>query len=224
MRARSSLHTLWGMTQELDPDPTRTIEVFADIGCPFTHVGLAQLVAQRQALGRTDVALRVRSWPLEVVNGAPLDAAFIAEEVDEIRAQVPAARFAGFTAASFPSSTMPALALAAAAYEQGLAVGERISLALRDLVFEQGVDVADRAVLARLAAAHGVEADLDDHRAVLADHREGVARGVQGSPHFFTPAGSFFCPGLDISRDAAGHLRITADAGFGTFVASCFAP
>ncbi|MCC6183750.1 MAG: disulfide bond formation protein DsbA, partial [Microthrixaceae bacterium] len=61
----------------------RTIEVFADVTCPFTHVGLRRMVAARQAQGRDDVVLRVRSWPLEVVNGAPLDAAFVAEEVDD---------------------------------------------------------------------------------------------------------------------------------------------
>ena len=47
---------------------------------------------------------------------------------------------------------------------------------------------------------------------------------MQGSPHFFTPAGAFFCPSLDISRDAQGHLRITADpVGFDQFLDSCFA-
>jgi hypothetical protein len=45
---------------------------------------------------------------------------------------------------------------------------------------------------------------------------------VIGSPHFFTPAGSFFCPSLDVHRDDTGHLRITADSGFDQFIATCF--
>jgi 2-hydroxychromene-2-carboxylate isomerase len=155
------------------------------------------------------------------VNDHPLDAHFIAEEVDDIRAQVAAPRFAGFREAAFPTSSLPAMALAAAAYEVDLPTGERVSLALRDLLFEQGVDIADPEVLAHLAADVGVTADLDDTAAVLADHEEGRARGVIGSPHFFTPAGSFFCPSLDISRDAKGHLRITADEGFEPFVEAC---
>ena len=40
---------------------------------------------------------------------------------------------------------------------------------------------------------------------------------------FFTPAGGFFCPALDVHRDAGGHLRITGDTlGFDRFVSTCF--
>jgi predicted DsbA family dithiol-disulfide isomerase len=199
------------------------IEVFADVACPFTHVGLRRFVAQRGELGRHDVTLRVRAWPLEIVNGQPLDPQSIAEEIDAIRRQVAPALFQGFTEAAFPVSSLPALTLAAAAYDKSLGTGERVSLALRDLLFEQGVDIADTAVLARLASQHDVSVDLADSRRVLADHAEGVTRGVVGSPHFFTAAGGFFCPSLDVHRDAGGHLRITADsAGFDRFVASCF--
>ncbi len=51
---------------------------------------------------------------------------------------------------------------------------------------------------------------------------KGARRGVVGSPHFFTPGGDFFCPSLDVSRDAHGHLRISADPdGFDAFVTTC---
>ena len=72
------------------------IEVFADVTCPFTHVGLRRLVDLRTQLGRPDVHLRVRAWPLEIVNGQPLDPDFIAEEVDDIRGQVAPDLFEGF--------------------------------------------------------------------------------------------------------------------------------
>jgi predicted DsbA family dithiol-disulfide isomerase len=198
------------------------IEVFADVACPFTHVGLLRFVERRNELGRDDVFLHVRSWPLEIVNGQPLDPHFIAEEIDDIRGQVAAPIFERFSEDAFPASSIPALALAAAAYEKNLATGEHVSLALRDLLFEQGVDIADAEVLTRLADEHVVRADLTDTRRVLADHAEGVERNVIGSPHFFTPAGSFFCPSLDVHRDSTGHLRITADSGFDRFVATCF--
>lgn len=200
------------------------IEVFADVACPFTHVGLRRFVERRDK-GGPEVRLRVRSWPLEVVNGEPLDPDFIADEVDEIREQVAPDLFDGFDRRAFPATSMPALALAAAAYAVDVTTGEAVSLELRDLLFEQGRDVADDAVLSRVAEVHGVAFDaarppLD---AVHADHAEGRHRGVIGSPHFFTPAGGFFCPSLDVGRDAAGHLRITADpAGFQTFLDGCF--
>ena len=199
------------------------IEVFADVACPFTHVGLRRFVERRTELGRRDVTLLVRAWPLEIVNDQPLDRHFIAEEIEDIRQQIAPALFERFAEESFPASSLPALTLAAAAYEKDLESGERVSLALRDLLFEQGVDIADIEVLRRLAADHDVPVDLADTRRVLGDHAEGVARGVIGSPHFFTPGGGFFCPSLDVHRDAGGHLRITADTpGFDRFVASCF--
>jgi predicted DsbA family dithiol-disulfide isomerase len=201
-----------------------TIEVFADVGCPFTHVGLRRFIERRAELDRDDVVLRVRSWPLEVVNGQPLDAHFIAEEVEDLRTQAAPDLFAGFDEAAFPSSFLPAMSVAAAADAADPRVGERVSLELRDLVFEHGVDVARHDVLAELAARHGVAVDATDHSAVLADHAEGVERGVTGSPHFFTPSGDFFCPSLDVSRDAAGHLRVTADPeGFARFLDACLA-
>ena len=63
------------------------VEVYADVCCPFTHVGLVRFVQAREERGGGPV-LHVRSWPLELVNGRPLDPAFIAEEVEEIRQQV----------------------------------------------------------------------------------------------------------------------------------------
>ncbi len=198
------------------------IEVYADVGCPFTHVGLRRFVARRAELGREDVRLIVRSWPLEIVNGAPMDPAFIAEEVDEIRGQLGEDVFVGFREDAFPATSMPALSLAAVAYEESVELGEKVSLELRDLLFEQGVDIADRALLARLAERHGITADLTDDQLVRADHAAGLERGVIGSPHFFTPAGDFFCPALDVSRDGTGHLRITADSeGFDRFIVAC---
>ena len=94
--------------------PSTRIELFADILCPFTHVGLRRFVDHRAGAGRTDVGLWVRAWPLEVVNGQPLDAGFIAEEIDEIREQVAPDLFTAFDRGAFPSSSLPALALARA--------------------------------------------------------------------------------------------------------------
>jgi predicted DsbA family dithiol-disulfide isomerase len=197
------------------------IEVFADVCCPFTHVGLRRLVEHREQVGRHDTVLRVRPWPLELVNGRPLDPAFIAEEVDEIREQVAQDLFVGFDVAAFPSSSVPAMALAARAYEVSDQVGERVSLALRDALFEHGLDIADAAVLADIAAQHGVDtapAEDSDDAIVRREWEAGSARGVIGSPHFFLPDEDFFCPALHIER-VDGHLRITADQeAFGRFV------
>jgi predicted DsbA family dithiol-disulfide isomerase len=200
----------------------RYVEVFADVGCPFTHIGLRRFVDRRAELGRDEVHLWVRAWPLEIVNGTPLDAHFVAEEIDEIRPQVATDLFAGFVESAFPATTTPAMALAALAYDRDLATGEQVSLALRDAVFERGHDVADPAVLAAIAEAHHLDAGAIDPARVQSDHTEGVERGVIGSPHFFTLDGGFFCPSLDVSRNEHGQLQVVPDAAaFDAFVASC---
>lgn len=182
----------------------QVIEVFADVACPFTHVGLRRFVERRAAAGRTDLVLRLRAWPLELVNGAPLDAHHIDAEIVSLRAQVSPDLFTGFRAEAFPATSMPGLRLAAAGYARDLATGEAVSLALRDALFEQGRDVADPGVLADVAAACGLAVPSADDAAVLADYADGRARGVIGSPHFFAGDRSAFCPLLTIRRTETG--------------------
>jgi 2-hydroxychromene-2-carboxylate isomerase len=195
-----------------------TIEVYADIWCPFTHVGLRRLVERRSETGAA-FDLRVRAWPLELVNGAPMDPSFIAEGVEDLRSQVAPDLFKGFRVDRFPTSTLAALALAEAAYDVDPGCGERISLALRDALFEDGRDIGRIDVLADIAATEGL-ALVDDDERVRSCWETGVGRGVVGSPHFFTAGGGFFCPALNIER-VDGHLRIAPDHdAFEAFVAA----
>ena len=198
----------------------KIIEVYADIWCPFAHVGIRRVIDRRDALD-VNTRLRVRPWPLELVNGKPMDAAFIGEEVVEIREQVAPDLFAHFDEAVFPTSTLPALALVESAHEVSIEAGERMSLAVRAALFEQGRCIDDPAVLAELADAHGVPPAGDRHAAaVLASWEEGRGRGVIGSPHFFASDGNFFCPALDIKR-VDGHLQMSPKVDvFEAFVAA----
>ena len=196
------------------------VEVFADVTCPFAHVGLRRFDQQRSVAGRDDIRLRVRAWPLELVNGEPLDASVVHEEVNEIREQVAPDLFRGFDETTFPTSSLPALALAAAAYEHDLDVGEKVSLELRALLFERGIDISDPSVLAAIAARHDITIAAGIAE-VVSDREDGVRRGVQGSPHFFAGDAGFFCPGLDVNRDREGHLHVTANPhAFDRFVAA----
>ncbi len=188
------------------------IEVFADIVCPFTHVGLRRLVERRAAAGRTVPVLHVRAWPLELVNGEPLAGDFVAEEVAALREQVAPDLFGGFDAARFPSTSLPALTLVAAAYRRDVQLGEHVSLRLRDALFEEGADIGALDVLAEIATANGLDVpEVGDRDAIMADLDEGRGRGVDGSPHFFLGSEGFFCPSLEITR-VAGHLQVAFDA------------
>ena len=202
-----------------------TIEVFADVRCPFTHLGLRRVIEHRDAAGRGDLRLRVRSWPLELVNGEPLAPDLIEDEVHELRTQIAPDLFTGYRRDRFSTTSLPALELAATAYAASLEAGERVSLALRWSLFEEGRDIADPHVLAAAARSAGVPVVAADARArVLADWAEGQERGVVGSPHFFVGETGFFCPSLDISRDAEGQLHIAIDESvFDDFLQRCFA-
>lgn len=199
---------------------TTTVEVFAEITCPFAYVGLKHVVEHVAELD-VPVDIVVRAWPLEWVNGAGLDVAGVQTKAEVLRAQLGIHEFAGLSADSWPSTTVPALALAAAAYDVDAATGLAVSLALRNALFEEGTDISDPGELAVLARAHGVEFDPADDSRLRADYEDGQARGVKGSPHYFVASDDFFCPALDLGRDADNHLTAHFDpAGLGQFLAS----
>jgi predicted DsbA family dithiol-disulfide isomerase len=192
-------------------DGATVVEVFADVSCPFAHVGLRRFVQRRALLSRDDLVLRIRAWPLELVNGSPLDPGSTATHVSELREQVAPDLFAGFDVSSFPESSLEALALAAAAYRTGDRIGERVSLALREALFEAGRNIGDVAVLRAIAAEQGIAVRSPDAvDAIIADWEEGKRRGVRGSPEFFVKGLGYFCPTLDITR-VNGQLRIVPD-------------
>lgn len=207
----------------MSTSPGAVIEVFADIWCPFAHVGLRAVEEQRALSGRVDVAIRVRAWPLELVNGTPLDPLVTKEHADHLREQVVPNLFADLDVDHFPSSTLDALALANRAYRTDLQVGERMSFALRDALFEEGRDLSDRAVLEDVAVALGVGVpDDSDTAAVLSDWSEGRRRGVLGSPHFFCGDVDMFCPSLDFTKDPRQGVSIARDGSrLAEFLAGC---
>jgi|SRR5664280_317704 len=188
------------------------IEVFADIWCPFAHVGLRAIEEERARAGRRDVAVRVRAWPLELVNGAPLDPAVTKEHAEDLRDQIAPDLFRNLDVDRFPTSTLEALALANRAYRTDVQLGERVSSALRDALFEEGRDISDPVVLEYLAHDLGVVIpDESDRAAVVADWHEGQQRGVLGSPHFFCGDTDVFCPSLDITKDPVEGISISRD-------------
>jgi predicted DsbA family dithiol-disulfide isomerase len=200
------------------------LEVFADVACPFAHVGLARFAAVRAERGWTEPVLRVRAWPLELVNGKGFAGHSLTPKIEALRADVAQGMFAGFDEQRFPATSVPAMVSEAAAYRVGVATGERFSLAVRHALFEDGLDVADDDVLQRLRVAHDVVTPTAaDEAAVHEDLAEGKRRCVEGSPHFFTADGDFFCPSLDIDHDANGYdVSFDAD-GFHRFALAAFA-
>ena len=199
------------------------VTVFADIVCPFTHVGLRRLTARRDQFGSSS-RLLVNAWPLEWVNGEPLAAAKAASEIEALRTDVAPDLFTGFDPDTFPSTSVPALGLASLAYTLDLATGESVSLAMRDAVFEQGLDVSDHAVLSKIAAAHGLDAREIDPESVRSEYEEGQRRGVVGSPYFFVDGQGYFCPSLDIEHTEDGFTVVFKPAEFEDLAMRAFGP
>jgi len=190
------------------------VDVYADISCPFTHVGLRRLAAARDTRAPR-VRIRVRAWPLEWINGHPLAPDLVAAEIAGLRASVAPELFAGFDTPTFPTTTIPALGLAAAAYRIGDDVGERVSLRLRDALFEEGRDIGAADELRAIGAEFGVQPmePLASEAAVRADWENGRARNVRGSPHFFVGAHGWFCPSLRVRHEGdAFDISLDAEA------------
>lgn len=191
----------------------RRFEVFAEIGCPFTHACIHTLVAERARRGTTSPRLVLHAWPLELVNGRPLVPKKIAEEIAALRAQVAPELFRAFDATRAPSSSIGAFGLVAAAYRRGDDVGEAVGLAIRRGLFEEGRDLADDSVLCDIGAPFGVQPlSLEDATAAVdADWQAGRTRGVKGSPHFFVGDREWFSPSLEIGKDDDGRITVRRD-------------
>ena len=197
-----------------NPGMTTVVEVLADITCPFTHVGLKQVMRHVDEMNEP-VDVVVRAWPLEWVNGSPLDDDAVVTKAAALTEQLGVDDFGGLRADAWPTSTLPALDLAADAYARDPATGLAVSLELRQALFERGENIGGHDVLASIAAAHGLDATAAGpavRAAVESDYADGQRRGVQGSPHFFVGDDAFFCPALDLGHDADGHLTARFDS------------
>lgn len=199
------------------------ITVFADVSCPFAYVGFTRILAYRAAVGPTARPLRTRAWPLELVNGEAVAGPALVPKVEALRRDIAPDLFEGFTPERFPQTTLYALASEHAAYRVGTDEGMAFSLAVRQLLFEEGADIGDPSVVDRLLEQHELpRVGAKDRVAVERDYEEGVARGVVGSPHFFTPSGDFFCPTLGVRNDEHGYDVEFDPVGFERFIAAAF--
>lgn len=207
----------------MNTDSNRTIEAFADVWCPFAYVGLRAIAGELDRRGRRDVSLLVRSWPLELVNGAPMNPDKTEDHIHHLQASVAPELFRGFNRSTFPTTTIPALALTVRAYRHSAQTGLAVAFAVREALFEDGLDVASPSVIAAIAGRFGlVGPSTADTDAVTTDWREGQQRGVIGSPHFFCGDVQGFCPSLDIQRTPEHGMQIALDAaGISTFLDAC---
>lgn len=197
------------------------MDVYADLTCPFAHLSLHRLRREREARG-SGLVLRVRSWPLEVVNGVVQDGRMVARTAAHLRVTIAPDLFRRVDPDNWPHTTLPALALADAAYDHGPAVGEAVNLALRDALFEHGLPIDDEALLDRIAADHGVTRPADVAARVEHDWASGSALGVEGSPTYVLGDRRWFCPALNVSHDDHGLVVTPDEATMREFLDAAF--
>ncbi len=202
------------------------IEVFADIWCPFAHVGLRAIEEQRARAGRTDVAIWVRAWPLELVNGVQLDPTVTWEHAEDLRDQVaaeplqsPRCRPVPDFDPRGPGPGQPGLSDRPAGRRAG-----QLRPAGRAVRGGPGhLGPGD----ARVPGPRPRRCPCPTGRTGLpcvADWDEGQRRGVLGSPHFFCGDTDVFCPSLDITKDPVDGLSVVRDVSRLTaFMERCLA-
>ena len=179
-----------------------TIQVWSDLGCPWSHVVVWRLHDARRRLGlEAKVAFDHHAFPLELFNSEPTPRWHI--DVEAPVAQTLAPR-AGWQPWSAPDSTWPVTLLppmeavqaaklqsleASAALDRGLRqalYGESRCISLRHVILEvaEETDAVDTTSLAQA---------LDDGRAraaLMADWALAQTDAVRGSAHVFAPDGS----------------------------------
>lgn len=176
---------------------TTTIAIYSDIACPWATVTVHRLRRARDAHGLA-VVFDQRAWPLEWVNkgGTPRH---IVEPETAVLAQHEPELFSRFQGASWPSTTLPAFELVAAARRAfGLRAAEDVDYHLRLRFFRDSADVSLRHELWQAAADAGLNADkvlnvwqTEPVRAdVVADYARSHELPIQGSPQIFWPDGS----------------------------------
>ena len=179
-----------------------TVVVYGDIACPWATRAVSRLVRTRRDLGLDErVQFDHRAFPLELVNERPTPKPTLDAEIPVVARLEPDFGFRLWTEPEWkwPGTVLLALEAVQAAKEQGLAVSERLDVALRRALFCHSRCISLRPVVLDVAATcAGLDVEaltktLDDgvgRRAVLQQLDSATATGVKGSPHLFLPDGS----------------------------------
>jgi predicted DsbA family dithiol-disulfide isomerase len=178
-----------------------TLVVYTDIVCAWSTITLHRLRQARAEAGLDGrLALDLRLYPLEEVNGFPIPKSFLDTEipvVGQLAEDLEWTIWQGDPSA-WPNTSMPANEAVHAAKAQSLHASEQLDFALRQALFRDSRPIALRHEILDVARGCAeVDADalaeaLDDGRArgpMLSDARE-HRDAVQGSPHLFLADGS----------------------------------
>lgn len=194
-----------------------TIQVWSDLGCPWSHVVVWRLHDARRRLNLEDeVRFDHHAFPLELFNSEPTPRWHI--DVEALAAQTIAPR-AGWQPWSAPDSTWPVTLLppmeaVQAAKLQSLEASAALDRALRRALYGESRCISLRHVILEVAEETdavdvvSLAQALDDGRAraaLMADWALARTDAVRGSAHVFAPDGSNDeNPGIDVGWEDDG--------------------
>lgn len=199
----------------------KTVAVYADIGCPWSHVAVFRLHSTRARLGLDQrVRFDIRAFPLELINEQPTPKRILDAEIPVAGALEPEAGWQMWQRPTyeFPVTTLLALEAVEAAKEQGLRASEALDRALRVAFFGRSRCISMRDEILDVASScdemdpDPLKKSLDDgsaRPAIIEQWHVAGACSVEGSPHLFLADGTnIHNPGIEM------HWEGTHGEGF----------
>lgn len=189
----------------------RTIAIFSDLICPFTHVTMHRLFTARTRLGLDDtIRFRHHAFPIELLNAAPGTRHGSDSEIPTLGPLEPDARWQIWQGPDYhyPNTVLLAFEAVQAATAQSLRVGENYDRALRRAFWGESRPIQMHHEL--IGIAKTIEhLDIDTLEAAL---RHGTYRSavfddfdlarsdaIEMSPHLFLADGTNAAnPGIDV--------------------------
>lgn len=179
-----------------------TIQVWSDLGCPWSHVVVWRLHDARRRLGLEDrVRFDHHAFPLELFNSEPTPRWHIDVEAPVAQTIAPRAGWQPWSAldSTWPVTLLPPMEAVQAAKLQSLEASAALDRGLRQALYGESRCISLRHVILEVAE----ETDAVDVVALAQALDDGSARGalmadwalartdaVRGSAHVFAPDGS----------------------------------
>ena len=179
-----------------------TIQVWSDLGCPWSHVVVWRLHDARRRLGLEEqVRLDHHAFPLELFNSEPTPRWHIDVEAPVARQLAPRAGWQSWSApdSTWPVTLLPPMEAVQAAKLQSLTASEALDRGLRRALYGESRCISLRHVILEVAAetdsvdVTSLAEALDDGRAraaLTADWAVARTDAVRGSAHVFAPDGT----------------------------------
>lgn len=203
-----------------------TIQVWSDLGCPWSHAVVWRLWDARRRLGLEErLRFDHHVFPLELFNSEPTPRPLLEAEWPVAARVAPLAGWQAWAApdSTWPVTMLPPMEAVQAAKLQSLEASEALDRGLRRAFWAESRCISLRHVILEVADESGVvevaalAAALDDGRGrrALADDWA-VARGdeVRGAAHLFLPDGTNAQnPGIAVAWEGDVPDVVTDDPG-----------